>query len=60
MPGVEPYRPGKFYLRELSPLRAVLDGLTGMTLLVIEGYADLDPYGRPGLGARARNEFGAR
>ena len=29
-----------------------------MTLLVIDGYADLDPDGRPGLGARARDEFG--
>jgi deoxyribonuclease V len=34
----------------------VSDGLTGMTLQVIGGYADLDPDGRPGLGAR--DEFG--
>ena len=58
VPDVEPYRPGQFYLRELPPLRAALEGLTGMTLLVIDGYADLDPDGRPGLGARARDEFG--
>jgi deoxyribonuclease V len=58
VPDVEPYRPGQFYLRELPPLRAALDGLTAMTLLVIDGYADLDPDGRPGLGARARDEFG--
>jgi deoxyribonuclease V len=58
VPDVAPYQPGQFYLRELPPLRAVLDGLTGMTLLVIDGYADLDPDGRPGLGARAREEFG--
>ena len=58
VPDVEPYRPGQFYLRELPALRAVLDDLTGMTLLVIDGYADLDPDGRPGLGARARDEFG--
>jgi deoxyribonuclease V len=58
VPGVQPYRPGEFWLRELPPLRAVLDGLTGMTLLVIDGYADLDPDGRLGLGARARDEFG--
>ena len=25
---------------------------------MIDGYADLDPDGRPGLGARARDEFG--
>jgi deoxyribonuclease V len=41
-----------------EPLRAVLGGLTGMALLVVDGYADLDPDGRPGLGARAHAEFG--
>jgi deoxyribonuclease V len=55
---VAPYQPGQFYLRELPPLRAVLDGLSGLSLLVVDGYADLDPDGRPGLGARARDEFG--
>lgn len=55
---VAPYRPGDFYLRELPPLRAALDGLPGLSLLVIDGYADLDPDGRPGLGARASEEFG--
>jgi len=55
---VAPYQPGQFYLRELPPLRAVLNGLSGLRLLVIDGYADLDPDGRPGLGARAREEFG--
>jgi deoxyribonuclease V len=55
---VPPYRPGEFYLRELPPLRAVLDGLSGLGLLVVDGYADLDPAGRPGLGAHAHAEFG--
>jgi deoxyribonuclease V len=55
---VEPYRPGEFYRRELPPLRAVLDGLSGLGLLVVDGYADLDPAGRPGLGAHAHGEFG--
>ncbi len=55
--GVPPYRPGEFYLRELPPLRAVLDGLSGLGLLVVDGYADLDPGGRPGLGAHAHAEF---
>jgi deoxyribonuclease V len=55
---VEPYRPGEFYLRELPPLHAVLDGLSGLSLLVVDGYADLDPAGRPGLGAHAHGEFG--
>ena len=50
IPRVAPYRPGEFYLRELPPLRAVLDGLSGLGLLVVDGYADLDPAGlaRPG------------
>ena len=58
VPEVAPYLPGQFYLRELPPLHAVLDGLAGMTLLVIDGYADLDPAGKPGLGAHAQAEFG--
>ena len=55
---VPPYRPGEFYLRELPPIRAVLHGLRGLSLLVVDGYADLDPGGRPGLGAHAHAEFG--
>jgi deoxyribonuclease V len=58
VPRVPPYRPGEFYLRELPPLRAVLDDLSGLGLLVVDGYADLDPGGRPGLGAHAHAEFG--
>lgn len=58
VPDVLPYRAGQFYLRELPPLHAVLDSLSGMTLLVVGGYADLDPGGRPGLGAHAHAEFG--
>jgi len=58
LPRVPPYRPGEFYLRELPPLRAVLDGLSGLGLLVVDGYADPDPDGRPGLSAHAHAEFG--
>jgi deoxyribonuclease V len=58
LPRVPPYRPGEFYRRELPPLRAVLDQVSGLGLLVVDGYADLDPGGRPGLGARAHAEFG--
>jgi deoxyribonuclease V len=58
VPEVQPYQPGQFYLRELPPLHAVLDGLAGMAVLVVDGYADLDPDGRPGLGAHAHAEFG--
>jgi deoxyribonuclease V len=57
VPDVVPYQPGQFYLRELPPMRAVLDGLSGMALLVVDGYADLDPDGKPGLGAHACAEF---
>jgi deoxyribonuclease V len=51
-----PYWPGQFYLRELPPLRAVLAHLRALGLLVVDGYTDLDPGGRPGLGARAHAE----
>lgn len=54
---VAAYRPGEFYRRELPPLRAVLEGMDGLGLLVIDGYADLDPGGRPGLGVYAHREF---
>jgi deoxyribonuclease V len=55
---VLPYRPGEFYLRELPPIRVILNSLDGLSLLVVDGYADLDPRGRPGLGAHAHAEFG--
>ena len=58
VPEVVPYRPGDFFLRELPPLRAVLDGVHGLGLLVVDGYVDLDASGRPGLGAHAHAEFG--
>ncbi len=58
VPQVPPYRPGEFYLRELPPLRAVLDDLSGLGLLVVDGYADLDPTGRPGLTGSARRDPG--
>ena len=53
VPEVVPYRPGEFYLREMPPLRAVLRNVGGLGLLVVDGYVDLDPSGRPGLGAHA-------
>jgi deoxyribonuclease V len=54
---VAPYEPGRFYLRELPVLRAVLDEVEDVGLLVIDGYVDLAP-GRPGLGAYCHEEFG--
>ena len=58
VPSAAPYQPGAFYRRELPCLRAVLDGVSGVELLIIDGYVDLDPDGRPGLGAHAHAEFG--
>lgn len=58
VPEVMAYQPGEFYRRELPPLRAVLRGVAGLDLLIVDGYADLDPSGRPGLGAHAHAEFG--
>ncbi len=57
VPEVAPYRPGAFYRRELPPLHAVLDGISGLGLILVDGYAYLDPGGRPGLGAHAQAEF---
>jgi deoxyribonuclease V len=55
---VEPYRPGEFYRRELPPLRAVIPAAGELALIVVDGYVDLDPDGRPGLGAHVHAEFG--
>lgn len=59
VPEVAPYVPGSFYRRELPCLRRVLGGtLADVELLIIDGYVDLDPSGRAGLGAHAHEEFG--
>lgn len=58
VPVVLPYRPGEFFPRELPPLRAVLAQVHNLGLLIIDGHADLDPDGRPGLGAHAHAVFG--
>lgn len=58
VPHVAPYQPGAFFRRELPPLHVVLAGVSGLQLLVIDGYVDLDPSGRPGLGRYAHAEFG--
>ena len=57
-PPAEPYRPGEFYRRELPPIRAVCAGAGPFAMLFIDGYVDLDPGGRPGLGAYVHAEFG--
>jgi deoxyribonuclease V len=68
---VTPYRPGRFAERELPALAAVLDdvlddvpaerrpdGGPPLDLLLVDGYVDLDPSGRAGLGAQAHQRFG--
>jgi deoxyribonuclease V len=55
---VAPYQPGEFYQRELPPLRAVIPASDELALIVVDGYVDLDPDGRPGLGAHVHAEFG--
>jgi deoxyribonuclease V len=52
LPQVAPYQAGLFYARELPALQAVLADLGHpVSLVIIDGYVDLDPQGRPGLGA---------
>jgi deoxyribonuclease V len=53
-----PYQPGAFYRRELPPLKAVIPATGRLALIVVDGYVDLDPGGRPGLGAHVQAEFG--
>jgi deoxyribonuclease V len=55
---VAPYEPGSFFRRELPATRAVLDGAQDLGLLIVDGYVDLNPAGRPGLGARLHDEVG--
>jgi deoxyribonuclease V len=52
LPQVAPYQPGQFYARELPALQAVVADLGHpVSLVIVDGYVDLDPQGRPGLGA---------
>lgn len=55
---VAPYRPGAFFERELPALSAVVNAAGRLDMLIVDGYATLDPDGRPGLGARAHEAFG--
>jgi deoxyribonuclease V len=57
IPRTAPYEPGALYKRELPCIRAVLQLGPPLDLLVIDGYATLDPAGRPGLGAYAAQAF---
>ena len=57
VPAVLPYWPTEFVMREPPP-RAVLAPVRNLGLLAIDGYADLDPGGRAGLGAHADAALG--
>ncbi len=58
LPVIEAYQPGRFYLRELPAITAVLATTSSLDLLVIDGYVDLDPRGSPGLGAYVHAQTG--
>lgn len=58
VPRVAPYEAGALFERELPCIGAVLALNGPLGLLVVDGYATLDPGGRPGLGAYAADAFG--
>ena len=55
---VAAYQPGLFYTRELPAIRAVLAGMPALRLIIVDGYCDLDPSGRAGLGAHLHRDSG--
>jgi deoxyribonuclease V len=58
LPTIEAYQPGRFYPRELPAITGVLATTAGVDLLAVDGYVDLDPQGRPGLGFRVHARTG--
>jgi len=48
---VESYQPGRFFTREVPVIQAVTADALDLDVLTVDGYVDLDPEGRPGLGA---------
>lgn len=55
---VAAYEPGSFFRRELPAIRAVLATGGVLDLIIVDGYVDLDPDGRPGVGAWLHKEIG--
>lgn len=51
------YQPGSFATRELPAIAAVLADTPELDLVLIDGYVDLDPHGRPGLGAHLHHQI---
>lgn len=58
VPEPAPYEPGALYRRELPCIQAVVELAPALGLLVVDGYATLDPDGAPGLGAHAAEILG--
>jgi deoxyribonuclease V len=54
----EPYQPGRFFARELPAIQAVVAETLDVDVLIVDGYVDLDPRGRPGLGAHVHAQLG--
>lgn len=57
IPRTAPYEPGALFKRELPCIKAALQRGPPLDLLVVDGYATLDPAGRPGLGTYAAQAF---
>jgi deoxyribonuclease V len=51
------YQPGNFFQRELPAVTAILADTDNLDLVIIDGYVDLDPHGRPGLGAHLHHQI---
>jgi deoxyribonuclease V len=56
---VDAYSPGMFFMRELPAILAVLAETADVDLVIVDGYVDLDPAGRKGLGAHLRDHIAA-
>lgn len=57
--GVAQYEPGRFYLRELLPIQAVIAKIVEpIDVYVIDGYCHLSPDHTPGLGAYLHEALG--
>jgi deoxyribonuclease V len=54
----ESYQPGRFFARELPAIQAVVAETLDLDVLIVDGYVDLDPEGRPGLGAHVHAYLG--
>ncbi len=58
IPQTTHYEPGALFKRELPCIRAVMALGPRLQLLVIDGYATLDPSGRPALGSHVADATG--